>query len=81
MRERKYPRLSTDEAARVVVSSRFVFACVIRDISLGGACLELDGSVAVPETLDLVPATSDARACRVMWRADGRLGLEFDPTG
>jgi len=77
MRERKYPRLPTGEAARIVVSSRFVFACVIRDVSLGGACLELDGAIAVPETLDLVPAYSDARACRVTWRADGRLGLEF----
>jgi len=78
MRERKYPRLPTDEAARVVVSSRFVFACVIRDISTGGACLELDGAVAVPETLDLVPARSEAQVCRVMWRLDDRLGLEFE---
>jgi hypothetical protein len=77
MRERRHPRRPTGEAARIVVASRFVFVCVIRDISLGGACLELDGAISVPQTLDLVPATSDAQVCRVMWRADDRVGLEF----
>ena len=74
---RRYPRISTDEPARVLLSSRSVLDCTIRNISLGGACLEMDGAVAIPDVFDLIPKCSDARTCRVMWRVKDRVGVAF----
>jgi PilZ domain len=74
---RTHPRIPTEEPARVLLNSHFVLACTIRNISLGGACLELDGGVAIPEVFDLIPTQSDARTCRVMWRAKDRVGVAF----
>jgi hypothetical protein len=75
---RIYSRILKDEPARILCNYRSVVACVIRDISAGGACLELDPAAALPEEFDLIPTGNDARSCRVVWRYSGRLGVAFN---
>jgi len=74
---RRYPRFPTDEPARALLNSSSVLDCTIRNMSLGGACLEMDGAVAIPDVFDLIPKCSDARTCRVMWRVKDRVGVAF----
>jgi hypothetical protein len=74
---RRYPRFRADEPARILVDSRFVLACTIRDISLGGACLDVDSPLGIPDAFDLIPSNSDGHACRVMWRGKDRVGVAF----
>ena len=76
---RQYSRILTEERARILCNYRSVLACIIRDISAGGACLELDPTLMIPQEFDLVPDQGDnAQACRVVWRASDRVGVTFN---
>jgi hypothetical protein len=54
------------------------FACTVRNISSGGAAIDLDGRVLLPPSFTL-SITSDhvVHRCRTVWRNDRRLGLAF----
>ena len=53
--------------------------CTVRNISLGGACLEFDSILGVPGTFDLViRADRTMRHCKVMWRNAKRVGVAFE---
>jgi len=76
---RRYSRILTEEPARILCNYRSVLACMIRDISAGGACLELDPVVAIPDQFDLIPNRGDdPHACRVIWRFSDRVGVAFN---
>ena len=54
------------------------FACVVRNISSGGAAIDLDDSVALPQAFTLAIAQDKfVRQCRAVWRSDKRVGLAF----
>jgi hypothetical protein len=75
---RRYSRILKEERARILCNYRSVLVCIIRDVSAGGACLELDPTLAIPEQFDLIPNTGDnAHACRVVWRVSDRIGVAF----
>ena len=76
---RQYSRVAAGTPARILCNYRSVLACTIRDISAGGACLELDPGIAIPERFDLIPGRGDdPRACRVVWRFSDRVGVAFN---
>ena len=50
--------------------------CIIHDISDGGAKLTFGLRNDVPNNFTL----TFSRDCRVVWRADGQVGVEFLPT-
>jgi hypothetical protein len=54
--------------------------CIIRDLSITGAALELgDQSATVPPAFTLiVPEDGLKLACRVVWRKAFRVGVAFD---
>ena len=56
-------------------------ACMIVDISELGAQLAVERSLALPDsfTLLLSPSGHPARRCRVAWRSDVNVGVEFLP--
>jgi len=74
---RRHLRIEVDEPARILIDSRATIRCLVRNVSLGGACLELDPALPVPQTFDLIPQTSDAHVCRVVWRLRDRIGVAF----
>jgi hypothetical protein len=53
--------------------------CTVRNVSLGGACLEFDSLLGVPETFALVlRADRTMRHCKVRWRNARRVGVAFE---
>jgi c-di-GMP-binding flagellar brake protein YcgR len=76
---RQYSRILTEQPARILCNYRSVLACTIRDISAGGACLELDPVLPIPDQFDLIPDRRDnSHACRVVWRFGERVGVAFN---
>jgi hypothetical protein len=51
--------------------------CMVRDLSTGGAALDVTASVGVPEHFTLF-ADGSHKSCRIIWRNQKRIGMEFD---
>jgi hypothetical protein len=68
----------------VLMSGAIEFAgstisCLISNISISGAAIELTNTRNIPERFDLVFKADDARIpCHVIWRQDERIGVAFD---
>ena len=53
-------------------------ACTVRDISATGVRLRVDGSLAIPDTFELIIAVDGLEAdCEVVWRRGNELGARF----
>jgi PilZ domain len=75
---RKHPRAAASEPALIMNNFRSVLGCTILNVGDGGACLETPAVSSVPDTFDLIRAEpADAHACRVIWRAQARVGVAF----
>lgn len=57
--------------------------CIVADISATGARLDIGEPDVVPETFTLYLSgpRQPARHCRVVWRAEGQVGVEFEVRG
>jgi hypothetical protein len=54
-------------------------ACMIRDLSITGAALEVSDTTAIPEKFTLIVRQDGLRlTCRVVRRSDFRIGVVFD---
>jgi hypothetical protein len=53
--------------------------CTVVDVSEGGARIEVASADALPEefSLILIDDAASVRRCRVIWRADGQLGVSY----
>ena len=77
--QRQSPRQTVNRAAWVdtgAVGARR--DCLLVDISETGARLQVDTSP-VPDTFQLLlsPGGEERRDCRVVWRSDNQLGVQF----
>jgi PilZ domain-containing protein len=53
--------------------------CMVRNISSGGARVDIANPVGVPPTFTLViEADQFMRRCRAVWSNDNRIGVAFD---
>ena len=77
--KRRQPRLRILKAGKIIFNHRSsVIDCTIRNLSAGGACLQVPSTMAVPTTFDLViDAEKENRVCRVMWKTENRIGVSF----
>lgn len=56
----------------------FGVACTLRNVSAGGAAVDLDDAVTVPQCFTLsIPRDNVTRHCRAVWRSERRIGLAF----
>ena len=80
---RRVPRHRTLKSGKIVVQAgRSVVDCTIRNLSSNGALLLVKSLAGIPEKFDLVLATSgEHHLCRVAWRGEDRLGVEFGRVG
>ena len=79
-KRRRAPRAQTCKTGRIAASGKpAVHFCVILNLSETGACLRPADPAAVPEYFDLLVdgAAEPSRRCRVIWRKETRLGVEF----
>jgi hypothetical protein len=76
---RKHPRHRTLKVGRIVFNQRFsAIDCTVRNLSEGGACLELASSIGIPECFDLtIEPDRSTLPCRVAWKAERRIGVAF----
>jgi hypothetical protein len=74
---RKYQRAEIDEPA-YVSSEGSVMSCVVRNISLEGAAIDVENPAFVPAQFRLVMANdSSVRECQVIWIQQKRIGVAF----
>jgi hypothetical protein len=53
-------------------------ACTVRNMSAGGAAIDLDGSVTLPQSFTFAIARDNfVRNCRPVWRNESRVGIAF----
>ncbi len=64
-------------ASIVFDGGRSHFDCVIRDLSEGGAKLQLPTVRGVPDKFDLMVPGHRPQHCRVAWRALKEIGVQF----
>ena len=76
--KRKHPRTDIDTPA-FVSSGGSVMPCVVRNISLEGAAIDVDNPAFVPLRFRLVMAndSSIVHECRIAWIQKNRIGLTF----
>lgn len=76
--QRLSPRRNTMIIANIVFhGGQTLMNCVIRNLSDGGAKIEVPTVRGVPETFDLMVPGHRAQPCRVAWRALKELGVQF----
>ena len=72
---RRHVRVPTCIPARILFNWQYVVDCTIRDLSVGGACIEVRERH-VPDVFDLIVG-DESELCRVAWRANDRMGVVF----
>ena len=77
--QRKAPRGRTLKTGKIVLKLHSsVVDCTIRNLTERGALLLVPSLVGIPESFELMMEPNRVRRdCRVMWRGDNRLGVEF----
>jgi PilZ domain-containing protein len=77
---RKHPRTEIDQPA-YVSSGGSVMSCMIRNISVEGAAIDVDNPSFVPSQFRLVIASdSTVHECRIAWIQRNRIGVTFVAT-
>jgi hypothetical protein len=76
LEKRLYPRRKLDQTACIEVP----ILCKLFDVSRSGACLTVDAPAALP-TEFMLHLNADLHCwCRVVWRKDHQVGVEFEAT-
>jgi hypothetical protein len=79
--KRKHPRTDINEPA-YVSSGGSVMSCMVRNISLEGAAIEVENPAFVPPQFRLVMANGAAvHESRIVWIQQNRIGLSFVDQG
>src|SRR5687767_7912298 len=59
-------------------NKRSVIDCVVRNLSDGGACLQVNSTGGIPPSFELlVDGEAASRPCQLMWLSENRAGIEF----
>lgn len=80
----QYPRLfarlrpagRVSGAAKIFSPKMPVIECTLVDYSAGGACLQLQKPLTLPERFEILYGTTRKR-CRVVWKRGTRIGVAF----
>ena len=79
LERRKLTRTRTLKSGKIIVHAHTsVVDCTVRNLSPKGALLTVASLAGIPEKFELVlEATGMQHQCRVIWRGENRLGVEF----
>ena len=78
LEKRLSPRRNTMIVATIVYDGgRTRLDCVIRDLSEGGAKLQVATVKGIPQSFDLIVPRHRPHHCRVRWRALKEMGVQF----
>jgi len=65
------------KSAKIGLSRGGIIDCTIRDISEDGACLRVASALGIPEFFELILDDKTVRPCRIQWRKETQIGVEF----
>jgi hypothetical protein len=75
---RRYPRIPARIPAKIIFDCFTAVGCVVRDLSEGGARLDVQGAGTLPPVFDLLADGAEGfRTCEVAWRSGDHLGVSF----
>jgi hypothetical protein len=76
---RTHPRHRVFKGGRLAFNSGGGIECTVRNISHGGARVDLTKAVALPESFTLLIATDHfERRCHPVWTHNSQIGVAFD---
>ncbi len=76
---RKSPRMRVLKSGKIIVAAKAPrVMCTVRNISAGGACLQMENQYGIPDAFDVV-IDGVQHPCRVAWRSSVRMGIAFTP--
>ena len=79
---RKSQRHKVFKAATIEFNRAGGISCLVRNISDGGACLEVASPFGIPRDFDLhIGRNAAGQHCRAIWRTEKRIGVAFTDTG
>jgi hypothetical protein len=74
---RKWARTKIYKGAQIVWGGGGPIRCIVRNLSEGGACLEVHNPIP-NDSFDLIFDTDQARySCSVVWRQAPKMGVRF----
>ena len=78
---RRYARIRpsgrVSSTAKIIVDTKTpAIDCTVIDYSVGGACLQVIGQVALPPRFELLHGLTRKR-CRIVWKERNRVGVTF----
>ncbi len=75
---RRERRTRVLKSARVVFNGGYsVYDCRVKNLSSGGAMLQMPSLLGIPSQFDMV-MDGKTRPCTVMWRTNTLMGVTFD---
>ena len=79
MERRQEHRSRTLRSGKIVFNNRrSVLDCLVRNLSDGGACLQVNSTAGIPLTFELVVDGDGASCqCQLVWMSETRAGIEF----
>lgn len=80
---RRERRMRVLKSARIIFNGGYsAFDCRVRNLSSGGAMLEMPSLLGIPTHFEIAMGGSGKhRPCTVMWRTDTLMGVAFDDVG
>jgi PilZ domain len=80
MERRRHVRMRTFKAARILLNAHHsAIDCRVRNLSEGGACINVASLIGIPERFDVIfDADKSIRGCRKVWHRDNHIGVEFE---
>jgi hypothetical protein len=64
------------KSGKIMLGSRGV-PCCVRNLSDGGACLQVQTTIGIPMEFEFVQSDGRVRPCRVVWADETKLGVQF----
>jgi len=79
---RKSQRHKVFKSATIEFNRAGGISCIVRNISDGGACLEVASPFGIPPDFDLhIAGNREGQRCHAIWRTEKRIGVAFVDTG
>lgn len=74
--------MHVQKSAKIVIGTSAVLDCLVRDLSTGGARIEIQNATDLPEAVDVTfDGGHTFRPCRLKWRNLKETGVEFFQAG
>ncbi len=79
LERRRFQRTKVFKGAKLILDSRSMISCIVRNLSNHGACLVLPNTADLPSEFDLTfDAGHTLRRCRTAWHTLTIVGVSFE---